>query len=147
MKKEIESSRSTFTAYDLLRTRGMRRISICLIAVWSENTPAYLYTTCIHTPVNLLSYIYSYIYINLCMYLFKYSARTNEVQSITTTDHRKVPPHQTCITIFMDLALCTGAQSCWKIKGLSPNYFLHNVGCTQLAKISSYSVALRGAFT
>uniref|UniRef100_A0A673BR48 Solute carrier family 22 member 6 n=1 Tax=Sphaeramia orbicularis TaxID=375764 RepID=A0A673BR48_9TELE len=33
MNKEIESSRSTFTAYDLLRTRGMRRISICLIAV------------------------------------------------------------------------------------------------------------------
>uniref|UniRef100_A0A8P4GS43 Solute carrier family 22 member 6 n=1 Tax=Dicentrarchus labrax TaxID=13489 RepID=A0A8P4GS43_DICLA len=37
MKKEIESSRSSFTAYDLLRTRGMRRISICLIAVWSEH--------------------------------------------------------------------------------------------------------------
>lgn len=36
MKKEIESSQSSFTAYDLLRTAGMRRISICLIVVWSE---------------------------------------------------------------------------------------------------------------
>lgn len=40
MKKEIESSRSTLTAYDLMRTRGMRRISICLIVVWSEDTPS-----------------------------------------------------------------------------------------------------------
>lgn len=40
MKKEIESSRSTLTAYDLLRTRGMRRISVCLIVVWSEDTPS-----------------------------------------------------------------------------------------------------------
>lgn len=40
MKKEIEACRSSFTAYDLLKTRGIRRISICLIAVWSENTPA-----------------------------------------------------------------------------------------------------------
>uniref|UniRef100_A0A8P4JYL2 Solute carrier family 22 member 6 n=1 Tax=Dicentrarchus labrax TaxID=13489 RepID=A0A8P4JYL2_DICLA len=41
MKKEIESSRSSFTAYDLLRTRGMRRISICLIAVWFSTSFAY----------------------------------------------------------------------------------------------------------
>ncbi|KAK1875010.1 Solute carrier family 22 member 6-A, partial [Dissostichus eleginoides] len=36
MKKEMDSSRSTFTAYDLLRTRQMRRISICLLVVWWE---------------------------------------------------------------------------------------------------------------
>uniref|UniRef100_A0A8C2WZH6 Solute carrier family 22 member 6 n=1 Tax=Cyclopterus lumpus TaxID=8103 RepID=A0A8C2WZH6_CYCLU len=42
MNKEIQSSHSTFTAYDLLRTRGMRRISICLVAVWSENPLLYL---------------------------------------------------------------------------------------------------------
>nr|XP_046266487.1 solute carrier family 22 member 6 [Scatophagus argus]XP_046266488.1 solute carrier family 22 member 6 [Scatophagus argus] len=41
MKKEIESSRSSFTAYDLLRTRGMRRISICLIVVWFSTSFAY----------------------------------------------------------------------------------------------------------
>ncbi|XP_070773648.1 solute carrier family 22 member 6 [Enoplosus armatus] len=41
MNKEIESSRSSFTAYDLLRTRGMRRISICLIAVWFSTSFAY----------------------------------------------------------------------------------------------------------
>ncbi|XP_070712123.1 solute carrier family 22 member 6 isoform X1 [Pempheris klunzingeri] len=41
MNKEIESSRSTFTAYDLLRTRGMRRISVCLIAVWFSTSFAY----------------------------------------------------------------------------------------------------------
>nr|XP_040036018.1 solute carrier family 22 member 6 isoform X2 [Gasterosteus aculeatus aculeatus] len=41
MSKEIESSRSTFTAYDLLRTRGMRRISICLVAVWFSTSFAY----------------------------------------------------------------------------------------------------------
>ncbi|XP_045896328.1 solute carrier family 22 member 6 [Micropterus dolomieu] len=41
MNKEIESSRSTFTAYDLLRTRVMRRISICLMAVWFSTSFAY----------------------------------------------------------------------------------------------------------
>ncbi|XP_076606703.1 solute carrier family 22 member 6 [Chaetodon auriga] len=41
MKKEIESSRSSYTAYDLLRTRGMRRISICLVAVWFSTSFAY----------------------------------------------------------------------------------------------------------
>uniref|UniRef100_A0A671TU80 Solute carrier family 22 member 6 n=1 Tax=Sparus aurata TaxID=8175 RepID=A0A671TU80_SPAAU len=41
MSKEIESSRSSFTAYDLLRTRGMRRISICLVAVWFSTSFAY----------------------------------------------------------------------------------------------------------
>ncbi|KAM7397374.1 hypothetical protein PAMA_005601 [Pampus argenteus] len=41
MNKEIESSRSSFTMYDLLRTRGMRRISICLIAVWFSTSFAY----------------------------------------------------------------------------------------------------------
>ncbi|XP_033934763.1 solute carrier family 22 member 6-A-like [Pseudochaenichthys georgianus] len=41
MKKEIDSSRSTFTAYDLLRTRQMRRISICLLVVWFATSFAY----------------------------------------------------------------------------------------------------------
>ncbi|KAM7373794.1 hypothetical protein PAMP_006497 [Pampus punctatissimus] len=41
MNKEIESSRSSFTMYDLLRTRGMRRISVCLIAVWFSTSFAY----------------------------------------------------------------------------------------------------------
>lgn len=39
MKKEIEANRSSLTAYDLVKTRGMRRISICLIVVWSDNMP------------------------------------------------------------------------------------------------------------
>nr|XP_054586994.1 solute carrier family 22 member 6-A isoform X1 [Nothobranchius furzeri] len=41
MGKEIESSRSSFTAFDLLRTRRMRRISACLIAVWFSTSFAY----------------------------------------------------------------------------------------------------------
>ncbi|XP_054481699.1 solute carrier family 22 member 6-A isoform X1 [Anoplopoma fimbria] len=41
MNKEIESSHSRFTAYDLLRTRGMRRISICLVVVWFSTSFAY----------------------------------------------------------------------------------------------------------
>lgn len=41
MKKEIESSRTSLTAVDLLKTRGMRRISICLIAVWFSTSFAY----------------------------------------------------------------------------------------------------------
>ncbi|KAK1875947.1 Solute carrier family 22 member 6 [Dissostichus eleginoides] len=41
MKKEMDSSRSTFTAYDLLRTRQMRRISICLLVVWFATSFAY----------------------------------------------------------------------------------------------------------
>lgn len=65
MKKEIESSQSSFTAYDLLRTRGMRRISVCLVFVWSENNKQTTrvsentklspktYSTCTCTPVYL----------------------------------------------------------------------------------------------
>ena len=34
MHKEMQSSKTTHTAYDLLRTPVMRRISICLVAVW-----------------------------------------------------------------------------------------------------------------
>nr|XP_020464880.1 solute carrier family 22 member 6-A-like isoform X2 [Monopterus albus] len=41
MSKEIESSQSSFTAYDLLKTRRMRRISICLIAVWFSTSFTY----------------------------------------------------------------------------------------------------------
>ncbi|XP_068600316.1 solute carrier family 22 member 6-like [Brachionichthys hirsutus] len=41
MKKEMEMSRLSFTAYDLLKTRGMRRISICLLAVWFATSFAY----------------------------------------------------------------------------------------------------------
>ncbi|XP_074528252.1 solute carrier family 22 member 6 [Halichoeres trimaculatus] len=41
MKKEMESCRSQYTVYDLLRTPGMRRISICLIAVWFSTSFAY----------------------------------------------------------------------------------------------------------
>jgi len=39
----------------------------------------------------------------------------------------------------MDLALCTGAQSCWKIKkGLSPNSS-ENFGNLALFKMSGYA--------
>uniref|UniRef100_A0A3Q4NB04 Solute carrier family 22 member 6 n=1 Tax=Neolamprologus brichardi TaxID=32507 RepID=A0A3Q4NB04_NEOBR len=41
MNKEIESAHSTFTMFDLLRTPGMRRISICLMAVWFSTSFAY----------------------------------------------------------------------------------------------------------
>uniref|UniRef100_A0A674MC82 Solute carrier family 22 member 6 n=1 Tax=Takifugu rubripes TaxID=31033 RepID=A0A674MC82_TAKRU len=41
MKKEIDSCQSTLTAYDLVKTRGMRRISICLMAVWFATSFAY----------------------------------------------------------------------------------------------------------
>ncbi|XP_034746789.1 solute carrier family 22 member 6 [Etheostoma cragini] len=41
MRKEIESSRSSLTAFDLLRTRGMRRISVCLVFVWFSTSFAY----------------------------------------------------------------------------------------------------------
>uniref|UniRef100_A0A1A7YJK6 Organic anion transporter X n=1 Tax=Iconisemion striatum TaxID=60296 RepID=A0A1A7YJK6_9TELE len=41
MGKEIDSSRSSFTAFDLLKTRRMRRISTCLISVWFSTSFAY----------------------------------------------------------------------------------------------------------
>ncbi|KAM9333551.1 solute carrier family 22 member 6-A [Pholidichthys leucotaenia] len=41
MMKEIESSRSSYTAFDLLKTSGIRRISICLVAVWFSTSFAY----------------------------------------------------------------------------------------------------------
>ncbi|XP_051526065.1 uncharacterized protein LOC127424703 [Myxocyprinus asiaticus] len=50
------------------------------------------------------------------------------------------------IHVFMDLALCTGAQSCWNRKGPSPNCS-HNVGSMELSKISWYAEAFRVPFT
>ncbi|CAL8268644.1 unnamed protein product [Merluccius merluccius] len=41
MNKEIVSSKSSFSAYDLVKTRGMRRISVCLVAVWFSTSFAY----------------------------------------------------------------------------------------------------------
>uniref|UniRef100_A0AAQ5ZDL6 Solute carrier family 22 member 6 n=1 Tax=Amphiprion ocellaris TaxID=80972 RepID=A0AAQ5ZDL6_AMPOC len=66
MSKEIESSHSSFTAFDLLKTRGMRRISICLIAVWSETHlfPFNLFTC---SPVHLFSF---YVSIYLMQIIF-----------------------------------------------------------------------------
>ena len=46
----------------------------------------------------------------------------------------------------MDLALCTGAQSCWNRKRPSPNYF-HKVGSMKLSKISWYAEAFRVPLT
>ena len=50
------------------------------------------------------------------------------------------------IHVFMDLALCTGAQSCWNRKGPSPNCS-HKVGSMELSKISWYDEAFRVPFT
>ncbi|XP_058230352.1 uncharacterized protein LOC131343021 isoform X2 [Hemibagrus wyckioides] len=50
------------------------------------------------------------------------------------------------IHVFMDLALCTGAQSCWKRKGPAPNCS-HNVGSMELSKMSWYAEAFRVPFT
>ncbi|CAF97332.1 unnamed protein product, partial [Tetraodon nigroviridis] len=41
MKKEMDSCHSTLMAYDLVKTRGMRRISICLMVVWFSTSFAY----------------------------------------------------------------------------------------------------------
>ena len=46
----------------------------------------------------------------------------------------------------MDLALCTGALSCWNKKGPSSNY-CHKVGSTELSRMSLYALALRFPFT
>jgi len=50
------------------------------------------------------------------------------------------------IRVFMDLTLCTGAQSCWNRKGPSPNC-LHKVGNIKWSKISWYAEAFRVPFT
>lgn len=41
MKKELESQKSTRTAADLVKTRAMRRISVCLVVVWFSTAFAY----------------------------------------------------------------------------------------------------------
>ena len=48
--------------------------------------------------------------------------------------------------VFIVLALCTGAQSCWNRKGPSPNC-CHKVGSIALSKMSWYAEALRLPFT
>uniref|UniRef100_A0A8C4YXD5 Solute carrier family 22 member 6 n=1 Tax=Gadus morhua TaxID=8049 RepID=A0A8C4YXD5_GADMO len=48
MNKEIVASKSSYSAYDLLRTGGMRRISVCLVAVWYDSK-----TTVHNTTVNV----------------------------------------------------------------------------------------------
>ena len=50
------------------------------------------------------------------------------------------------IHVFMDFALCTGAQSCWNRKGPSPNCS-HKVGSMKLSKMSWYGETLRVLFT
>ncbi len=50
------------------------------------------------------------------------------------------------IHVFMDLALCTGAQSCWNRKGPSP-ICSHKVGSMEFSKISWYAEAFRVPFT
>ncbi|MEQ2289421.1 hypothetical protein AMECASPLE_032821 [Ameca splendens] len=50
------------------------------------------------------------------------------------------------IHVLMDLALCTGAQSCLKMKGFSLNCS-HKVGSMELSKISWYAEAFRVPFT
>uniref|UniRef100_A0A8C9SB52 Solute carrier family 22 member 6 n=1 Tax=Scleropages formosus TaxID=113540 RepID=A0A8C9SB52_SCLFO len=41
MHKEVQSSTTVFTAYDLMRTPVMRKISVCLIFVWFSTSFAY----------------------------------------------------------------------------------------------------------
>ncbi|KAM9451757.1 solute carrier family 22 member 6-A [Clarias gariepinus] len=41
MKKELQSRKTMLTAYDLLRTPVMRRISLCLVVVWFSTSFAY----------------------------------------------------------------------------------------------------------
>ncbi|XP_072517549.1 solute carrier family 22 member 6-A [Salminus brasiliensis] len=41
MHKEIQSSKTVYTAYDLLRTPVMRRISMCIVVVWFSTSFAY----------------------------------------------------------------------------------------------------------
>ena len=50
------------------------------------------------------------------------------------------------IHVFMGLALCTGAQSCWNRKESSPNC-THKVGRMELSNISWYAEAFRVPFT
>jgi len=58
--------------------------------------------------------------------------------------HTKLTNIQTnsLIHIFMDLALCADAQSCWNRKGSFPNCS-HKVGSMKLSKLSWYANALR----
>ena len=51
------------------------------------------------------------------------------------------------IHVFMDLALCTGAQSCWNRKGPNSPNCSHKVGSMKLSKISWSAEALRVPFT
>ncbi|KAI4882269.1 hypothetical protein NFI96_027222 [Prochilodus magdalenae] len=41
MQKEVQSSKTIYTAYDLLRTSVMRKISMCLMVVWFSTSFAY----------------------------------------------------------------------------------------------------------
>ncbi|XP_036444465.1 solute carrier family 22 member 6-A [Colossoma macropomum] len=41
MQKEVQSSKTMYTAYDLLRTSVMRKISVCLVVVWFSTSFAY----------------------------------------------------------------------------------------------------------
>ncbi|XP_062846208.1 solute carrier family 22 member 6-A [Trichomycterus rosablanca] len=41
MQKEIQSSKNSFTAFDLLRTPNIRKISLCLALVWFSTSFAY----------------------------------------------------------------------------------------------------------
>lgn len=72
MKKEIDSCQSTLTAYDLVKTRGMRRISICLMAVWLDSSCCFCLSTCLFVHLSSRVSIQSFVFISISypIYLF-----------------------------------------------------------------------------
>ena len=64
---------------------------------------------------------------------------------LCTAQSRSSTPNS-LIHVFMDLALCTGAHSCWNRKGPSLNYS-HKVGSMELSNISWCAEAFSIPFT
>lgn len=83
MKKEIDSCQSTLTAYDLVKTRGMRRISICLMAVWLDNSCCFYLSTCLlsTSPVVFQSIICVYLYLLSHLLICLFSSLSSHLPS------------------------------------------------------------------
>ncbi|XP_073699838.1 Fc receptor-like protein 5 [Garra rufa] len=92
----------------------------------------------LHTLSSVLA-VSPYLLVTVLL-IFKYCRMKGvEVSGLCAGQSSSSTP-DSVIHVFMDLALCAGAQSCWKRKGPAPNRS-HKVGSMELSKMSWFAEA------
>ncbi|MEQ2182561.1 hypothetical protein GOODEAATRI_023537, partial [Goodea atripinnis] len=115
MSKEIESSRSSFTAFNLLKTSQIRRISICLMAVWSETYLHLVLFISVVVSVHVISPMQVFKYLPVCRFStsFAYYGLAMDLQKFGVSP--LINAHQ---AILSPVYLCSGFIPCfWHLMG------------------------------